>query len=1499
MNKNVKKLFCINFFLNVKYFILFFVGFSPRAQSQIVPHGHFRGFTTGKIVHAQGPICTDGSISDIVEANHLIFLGGSFNFAGTCTGAGHVINKTTGQIGQNPSDSIFYKIDGSITTSISDGADGWYIAGTFSTVDGVSRRGLAHINADGSLDLTFSPVIESLNQAPTINTLKLNGGKLYVGGQFDESNGVTVQNLVALSPITGANIAWSAKVGGRGARDIVFVGTDSYVIGDFLYAGDSSTFETGALFLDQATKQPLANQPVFTNDGLDSNYTGLSVRISVGDGSGGFFVGGVFTHVNGIARRGLVYLNADLSVNTNFNPVINGYYISEMFYQSNVLYLVGDFKKINGQYRFGVAGLNKADGTLTNFNLCNNSYLNSYEYEDLTGDGTNVFLSGVYGVNGTCTGGGAMVDNTNGSPVTGTPVFNGTVFTAASDGSGGWYVSGEFTEVSGILRNRFAHIQSDGSVGSWNPGLTFEGSNPRSMIYDSGTIYIGGGDFVFGGTTRIGIAALDTSGNLISGFQINSVTADYYGNVSNAEVIKIILLGSKIYLIGQFDKINSVSRMRIAAVDKLTGALDSFSISSLEDNLSGSVFPTFEALDTDGTHLFVGGRFDKINGSNRTGLASIDTSGNLRSWNPVIANTWGYQTNEIFYLAVHGSNVAFSGNFNRLNGSIQWAVGAVDMSGTRVNWQPQLFTDNNYMFFDTQLVSAGGNLFVTGTFSKTNSTSRRNFAAFDSSFALTAWQPKINYPFLTNNQSSIFAKGSSVFLTGRFSKVGVDHRSGIAHFDSSGTALAFNPTLTTTDVSMNYSAYVRDLVYFGNQLYVAGSFDKVNGSTRKGIARFDNSLNLTSFAVNFSSNPDIRDIKIIGNLIYFGAFSIPDISGVSRPNAKAAVDLNGALDSWQPIDMNYDFISDSGTRLYYGSNDYQNQNSLKTIEVNSSNTLSAWDANFFTMSGDQRFPNWISESGTSLALSFNTNERTIISTNPRDSIAKFDASGNLQPFSILLKYSNPSTYRYSDDGSRRLFSVETDGTNVYIGGNFSSVNGTTKNNFASIDSSGNLNALNINADDAVTKITKVGSQLYLGGYFTSVQGTPRNSLASVDLGGNLSSWNPNLGSPAPVFSIVDDGTSIYVGGVFVTVGGEERFNFAKVNSTTGAVQALNPRLTGDVKSISLSSDRVLIGGFVTAYGAHVRRGLAAIDENSNLTNWTADISGTIDRMAFDAGKLYLAGDNFVHTLTSNPLERLISIDLNGQLSSWTAQAGAGGFFSNIEVDNSIVYISGGYLYEVNSTPRQGIAALDLNGNLLPFEISTDGNVYNFYIDGNDLYVYGEFYNVQGNPRHSVAKFSKAGVLDPWNAQSNNLVNNVFRYGSHLYFTGAFTSIGGQSRSLIASFDNSGNVTAFNPVTSFQSYGAAFNVPVGLFGDNLLVDYYTVYEVNGAASSSLVSFDLSNGTYNNMSPLPFSARYEDSLVGVPFPELYTNPKKVRHSRSYFCQKAYQKIFCQYY
>ncbi|MEI6626851.1 MAG: hypothetical protein WCO40_10955, partial [Thermoleophilia bacterium] len=70
------------------------------------------------------------------------------------------------------------------------------------------------------------------------------------------------------------------------------------------------------------------------------------------------------------------------------------------------------------------------------------------------------------------TGSGALVGVTSGAVDPSFPkIEGGSVHASAADGTGGFYIGGDFTTVDGTARNNAAHINADGSLSDWNPDL--------------------------------------------------------------------------------------------------------------------------------------------------------------------------------------------------------------------------------------------------------------------------------------------------------------------------------------------------------------------------------------------------------------------------------------------------------------------------------------------------------------------------------------------------------------------------------------------------------------------------------------------------------------------------------------------------------------------------------------------------------------------------------------------------------------------------------------------------------------------------------------------------------------------------------------------------------------------------------------------------------------------------------------------------------------------
>src|SRR5215831_6072300 len=88
--------------------------------------------------------------------------------------------------------------------------------------------------------------------------------------------------------------------------------------------------------------------------------------------------------------------------------------------------------------------------------------------------------------------------------------FGGTVRALASDGSGGWYIAGDFHRVGDSDRRHLAHILSDQTVSTWDPDV----DGPVYTLVVSGSrVFIGGAFTHVGRRPRHYVASLDgTSG---------------------------------------------------------------------------------------------------------------------------------------------------------------------------------------------------------------------------------------------------------------------------------------------------------------------------------------------------------------------------------------------------------------------------------------------------------------------------------------------------------------------------------------------------------------------------------------------------------------------------------------------------------------------------------------------------------------------------------------------------------------------------------------------------------------------------------------------------------------------------------------------------------------------------------------------------------------------------------------------------------------------------
>src|SRR5437879_673224 len=82
--------------------------------------------------------------------------------------------------------------------------------------------------------------------------------------------------------------------------------------------------------------------------------------------------------------------------------------------------------------------------------------------------GNTLYIGGEFTQVGPATGGGVAIDEASGAPLVVSPSVTGIVLAVVPDGSGGWYIGGDFRAVGGVSRQNLAHVLSNNTVSVWN-----------------------------------------------------------------------------------------------------------------------------------------------------------------------------------------------------------------------------------------------------------------------------------------------------------------------------------------------------------------------------------------------------------------------------------------------------------------------------------------------------------------------------------------------------------------------------------------------------------------------------------------------------------------------------------------------------------------------------------------------------------------------------------------------------------------------------------------------------------------------------------------------------------------------------------------------------------------------------------------------------------------------------------------------------------------------
>ena len=176
--------------------------------------------------------------------------------------------------------------------------------------------------------------------------------------------------------------------------------------------------------------------------------------------------------------------------------------------------------------------------------------------------------------------------------------------------------------------------------------------------------------------------------------------------------------GSRLYVVGRFNTVNGNSKLRVAAIDPITGN----TINSFTANTNSAATSVAVTGDT----VYIGGQFSTVNGQPRLGLAAVDaTTGELLD-DFRIDLTGGQGVNgminvQAMVLSDDLTRLLVVSTAREMDGQPRWGIGLIDTAtNALLPWRTRLFEENlssigGIQRLYTADIAPNGQYFVVGS----------------------------------------------------------------------------------------------------------------------------------------------------------------------------------------------------------------------------------------------------------------------------------------------------------------------------------------------------------------------------------------------------------------------------------------------------------------------------------------------------------------------------------------------------------------------------------------------------------------------------------------------------------------------------------------------------------------------------------------------------------------------------------------------------------------
>lgn len=604
-----------------------------------------------------------------------------------------------------------------------------------------------------------------------------------------------------------------------------------------------------------------------------------SVNAVVADGQGGWYVGGKFNRVNGVARLNLAHILDDNSLDPAFNIAIGGEYpedenVQALLLYNGYLYIGGAFTTVGGKAHQNLAAVELTDGAVTSWTPDPDQPVTA-----LAAQAERIYVGGSFatisGNNITAAVRSAVaVFDQAGDLLDWSHTFwptdrsgRPTVNAFAMDGSGRLFVGGWFSKVDETDCERLVAFLNDGRLDpNWQCGSRANGEGwVEALVLDGEMLYVGG--------TDPKVSAVDAK----TGAELDASRESDLPNI--AVVTALAQDGSRLIIGGA--SYNYAKGAVVAVTPRDEGKV------VWQQMLQGGI----SALASSDGRLFAGGESTTWRGREipRARAAALSSDGQLLSWSP---NANG----AIEKLVVTETTVYLMGSFSTVQGANGAAVernrlAAFDTAGTLLDWNPGV-TGGIASENIRTLISANGALYVGGEFTEF-ANQGCNYAAIVAVDGSTkCWLSEPNGPVRVLEAD----EAGNVFVGGNFSQLGSAPRQNLAAVDANGKV--------RTDWVVDASDWVTALAHSGSVLYVGGGFKQLNGLPRSNFAVVSTiNGDVYSFKKTMDTDASARDqigaMRVVGSSV-IAAGNFFEIGGLARDNLVALSGSDLSVRDWNP-----------------------------------------------------------------------------------------------------------------------------------------------------------------------------------------------------------------------------------------------------------------------------------------------------------------------------------------------------------------------------------------------------------------------------------------------------------------------------------------------------------------------------------------------------------------------------------------------------------------------